>query len=117
MRRLVLPANIRAVSAAIAKTSACLNARGRRAGGGPVIPPDPYDGHAADGEVTLADGKTAGFIAFYRDARRARRLESEVAANAKHLGGEIERRGAVTLLWTRPPSRGLRQDMRACTPN
>lgn len=116
MSRLRLPASIRAVSAAIAKASACLNARGRRADGGPVIPPDSYEGDQPDGEVTLADGKTIAFIAFYRDARRARRLEPAIAANAKHLGGEIERRGTVTLLWTRPPSHDLRQDMRACAP-
>jgi len=111
---LAVAANIRAVATAIASTRACLTARHRSFTGGPTMPPDPYSGDQPDGELTLGEDKTVGFIAFYRDERRARRLEPKLASNAKRIEGEVERHGAVTLVWSHPPSDALRADMRAC---
>jgi hypothetical protein len=56
------------------------------------------------------------FVAFYVDLGKARRLASVVARDANRLAGEIERRGAVTILWVHPPAREQRRAVEACLP-
>jgi hypothetical protein len=92
----------------------CLLGQGLRVTGGPVFPSESQAPEGADGELIVGSGAGGAFIAFYRDASRAKRLEPDVAQNARRLGGQAERRGAVTVLWIRPPTSGLRKSMRAC---
>ena len=54
------------------------------------------------------------FVAFYSDPALARASEPEVAGNARALGGEAERRGAVTVVWLERARGGLRPPLRAC---
>jgi hypothetical protein len=114
MPSLVIPAAVRAVTAAITKARGCLTAAGLHAVGGPVIPPNPAGSTSADGEVVVSGSPVAVFVAFYTDAGKAQRLESEVTRNATRIGGQVERRGAVTVLWTRPPSAKFRHTVEAC---
>jgi len=114
MPSLVIPAAVRAVTAAIATARRCLTAAGLHAVGGPVIPPNPPGSTSPDGEVLVSAGPIPVFVAFYTDTGKARRLEGEVTRNAARIGGQVERRGAVTVLWTRPPGTKLRQTVEAC---
>lgn len=54
------------------------------------------------------------FIAFYTDTDKARRLQAGLMRNARRLGGQIERHGAVTVLWVHPPASGLRTAVHTC---
>jgi len=54
------------------------------------------------------------FIAFYTDAAKARRLQAGLTRNARRLGGQIERHGAVTVLWVHPPASDLRAAVQTC---
>lgn len=99
---LVIPARSRVLFATIAKTRACLSGRGLRVTGGPVFPAQGSD--SADGELIVGDAAGGALIAFYADGRKAQRLEPKVRQNAKRLGGQLERRGAVIVLWPHPSS-------------
>jgi hypothetical protein len=114
MPSLVIPAAVRGITAAIAKARSCLTAAGLHAVGAPVIPPNPPGSISADGEVVVSATPIAVFVAFYTDAAKAQRLESELTRNATRIGGQVERRGAVTVLWTRPPVAKLRHTVEAC---
>jgi hypothetical protein len=80
--------------------------------GGPVLPAQ--GSNSPDGELLVVNGTAPVFIAFYSSSRKARQLEHAVAQNAKRLGGEIVRRGAVTVVWTRRPTRQLRRTVEKC---
>lgn len=99
---------------ALDRARGCLTARGLRAVGEPVLPPSPPGSTIADGEILLSSSIHPTFIAFYTDAGRARRLEPRVVQNARRVGGQVERRGAVTILWTHTPTRSLRGTVEGC---
>jgi hypothetical protein len=79
-----------------------------------VLPPHPPGSSSADGELVVGDAASGAFIAFYRDAGRARRLEAGVVRNAVRVGWKVEQRGAVTVIWVRPPASELRNGVDAC---
>ncbi len=86
--------------------------QGLRAIGGPVLPtPGP---NSPEGELIGTKATAPTFIAFYTSSRKARQLEPREIQNAKHLGGQVVRRGAVTVVWTRPPTSQLRNSVEAC---
>jgi hypothetical protein len=105
---LMLPASVRALVKRIAAARTCLTSNGLRATGGPVFPPQ--GPNSADGEL-ITQG---ALIAFYTDQRKAKRLEPQVKQNAKRFNGQVVRNGAVTVLWIRPPARGLRNTVSRC---
>jgi hypothetical protein len=76
--------------------------------GGPVLPQQGQN--TPDGEL-ITNG---AFIAFYTDQRKAERLEPEVRQNARRFGGEVVRKGAVTVLWIRPPASALHNAVSGC---
>ena len=80
--------------AAIAKAKACLEAGGLPVKGGPV-PPEGHGPGGPEGELNTG----GALIAFYADRRTAEQAESEVLREARRLGGTVEHRGAVTVLW------------------
>jgi hypothetical protein len=103
------PAASSVVIEAIAKARACLRRDGFDVKGGPV----PSRGHTSagpEGELVVGDA----LIGFYTDPRSAQRAEPEVLRNAGGFGAKAERRGAVTVLWIRPPARDLRARVLAC---
>jgi hypothetical protein len=98
---------------AIAKARACLRSHGLLLKGGPV-PPAGHDPGGPEGEVIVGNGTGGAFIAFYPNPRNAEQLEPEVIRNARGFGGQVERRGAVSILWIRPPPSALRASVQAC---
>jgi hypothetical protein len=111
LRRLAVPAAARAAVAAIASARSCLTAKGLRVTGGPVVA---AEAQSPDGELVVGDGTGGAFVAFYGDPARAERLEPAVKRNARRFAGAVERRGAVTVLWIRPPAGGLRERVETC---
>ncbi len=104
----------RRMIAALDKARSCLTAKGIRALGAPVLPPNPPGSSSADGEIVV--GRSAAdvvFMAFYTNTARAQQLEASLMRNAHRLKGQVERHGAVTVLWVHPPS-GVRAAVRAC---
>ncbi len=103
------------MAAALYKARSCLTVKGLRALGAPVLPPPSPSSSSADGEIVV--GKSAAhavFIAFYTDAARAQRLQAGLLSNARRLKGQVERRGAVTVLSLHPPN-SVQAAVRACT--
>ena len=76
--------------------------------GGPVFPQQ--GPNSADGEL-ITEG---AFIAFYTNPHEAARLEPEVKQNAKRFGGQVDRNGAVTVLWIHPPASRLHDTVSRC---
>jgi hypothetical protein len=111
---LPVPSAFRVVFAAIAKVRTCLTTAGHHVSGGPVFPPDPHAPDQPDGELITFDGTAQIFIAFYLDSLKARRLEPMVIHNVHGLGGEVERRKGVTVLWTRRPTPAQRTSLERC---
>ncbi len=114
LRSLVLSPAVRRMIAALDRTPSCLTAKGVRALGGPVLPPPSPSSSSADGEIFV--GRSAAhavFIAFYTRAARAQRLQAGLLSNARRLNGQVERQGAVTVLWLHPRS-GVQAAVRAC---
>jgi len=82
--------------------------------GGPFYPTDPpYRQSVPDGELVV-ESTTPTFIALYDGDRTAQRFESGLIHDADRLGGRVERRGAVTVLWTRQPTVQQRSGIEAC---
>jgi hypothetical protein len=111
-----LSAAVRRVTAVIESAEACLIARRVRAIGNAVLPPL-ADPSSPDGELIAGYLPNGGLIAFYRDVEKAERLEPAVLRNARRLRAQVERRGAVTIFWWRPPTAALRRAVQACLPD
>lgn len=112
LTRIVISAAARAVIARIDTTRACLSKRDLPVSGGPVFPQQSPS--SPDGELIVGSGASGAFIAFYSDAGRAARLEPQVTLNARRVGGQVERRGATTVLWIHHAGKRLRAGVLAC---
>jgi hypothetical protein len=97
---------------ALDRARTCLTAKGLHAIGAAVLPPNP-GANMADGELVISSTHPT-FIAFYIDTAKARRAEAAVMRNARRINGQVERRGATTIIWTRIPSSKLRASVEAC---
>jgi len=106
----------RRVTAAIESTQACLASHKVRAIGNAVLPPL-AEPNSPDGELIASYLPNGALIAFYRDIQKAERLEPAVLRNARRLHAQVERSGAVTIFWWRPPTATLRRAVHACLPS
>ena len=106
---------VRRVTAAIESTQACLMSHRVRAIGNAVLPPL-ADPSSPDGELIAGYLPRGALIAFYRDSEKAQRLEPAVLQNARHTSAQVQRRGAVTIFWARPPTPIMRRAVQACLP-
>jgi hypothetical protein len=98
---------------ALERARRCLTAKGLHALGGPVLPPSSSGSSTADGELVISSTHPT-FIAFYTDPARARGLEATVVQSARRVHGQVERHGAVTIVWTRAHASNLRGAVDAC---
>jgi hypothetical protein len=99
---------------AIANARGCLTGQALSAHGGPASPAGPSAASSPDGELIVRSGNGGAFVAFYANARKAERLEPGVLQNARRFGGQVQRRGAVTVIWVRPPATELRAVVDRC---
>lgn len=116
-----LGAAVRRVTATIEAAQACLTAHKVRAIGGPVLPVGVPDLHALaasqngpDGELIAGYLPNGALLAFYRDVAKAARLEPAILNNARRIHAQVQRRGATTIFWSRPPAAALRSAVQAC---
>jgi hypothetical protein len=112
LSKLVVPAATQAVSAAIERARTCLKVQHLSVTGGPVVPAQ--GPNKPNGELIVGNGYPEAFVAFYENSAVAQRKEPTILRRAKRLGGEVERHGAVTVIWVRPPQPQLRQSLQAC---
>jgi hypothetical protein len=112
VRRLAISPASRAVFVALVRVRACLLGRGYQVIGGLVLPPQ--GPNAPDGELTVGTHPAVPVIAFYDDPLKAARLEPAVIRRATPLGGRVERRGAVTVLWLQAPASAVGARVAAC---
>jgi hypothetical protein len=112
LSRLAIPRAARAAFAALETARTCLANKAVRVTGGPVFPQQSPT--SPDGELIAGGSRGAAFIAFYADVGSARRLEPSIEGNARRFGGQVQRRGAVTVIWVHHPSGALRHAVRAC---
>jgi hypothetical protein len=110
-----LSAAVRRVTAAIESTQACLTVHRVRTIGNAVLPPL-AGRNSPDGELIAGYLPDGALIAFYRNIEKAERLEPAVLRNARRPHSQVERAGAVTIFWVRPPSTRLREALQACLP-
>ena len=110
---LKLTRSMRAVITRIDTGRSCLTSKGLHAVGGPAFPSRPADPAQPDGELVIRASHPT-FIAFYTDAARAKRIEPVLRRDdaGEHL--LLERRGAVTIAWTRAPADDVRQTVWGC---
>lgn len=108
-----LSAAVRRVTAAIESAQACLASRKVRAIGNAVLPPL-AGANSPDGELIAGYLPNGALIAFYRNIKKAERLEPALLRNAHRLRAQVERRGTVTIFWRRPPTATLRRTVQAC---
>lgn len=113
LSRLVTPAPSRTAVATLAKTRTCLGNARLRVTGGP-IPPARVAPRGLEGELTVGNETGGAYIAFFADPHTAAHLESALIHTARRFGGQVERRGAVTLVWYPPPPSALRGSVQAC---
>lgn len=106
---------VRRVTAAIESAQACLTSHKVRAIGNAVLPPL-ADPSSPDGELIAGYLPNGALIAFYRDIKKAVRLEPAVLRNARRIHAQVERDGAVTIFWWRAPAATLRRAVQACLP-
>lgn len=110
-----LSAAVRRVTAAIESTQACLTSHKVRTIGNAVLPPLASP-NSPDGELIAGYLPGGALIAFYRSIEKAERLGPAVLRNARRLHSQVERAGAVTIFWPRPPTATLRRAVQACVP-
>jgi hypothetical protein len=84
---------------------------GLRVVGGPVLPPQRPP--SPDGELDVGNGSGGALIAFYGDPSEAEQFEPSIARRTKRIGAEVERHGAVTVVWIAAPAT-VRRGVRAC---
>jgi hypothetical protein len=111
-----LSAAVRRVTAAIESAQACLVSHKVRAIGNAVLPPLAGP-NSPDGELIAGYLPSGALIAFYRRVEKAERLEPAVLRHARRLRAQVERRGAVTIFWWRPPTATLRRAVQTCLPS
>ena len=110
-----LSAAVRRVTATIESVQACLTSHKVRAIGNAVLPPLAAPS-SPDGELIVGYLPNGALIAFYRSSEEAMRLEPEMLRNARRIHAQVERRGAATIFWWRPPTPTLRRAVQGCLP-
>jgi hypothetical protein len=115
LQPLKLSATERAMIAALDTARSCLKAKGWRVIGAPVLPPNTPGANMPDGELVITSAHPT-FIAFYTNTAKARRSKAALTGNARRIRGQVEPRGAATIIWTGAPSEELRSSVEACLP-
>jgi hypothetical protein len=111
---IAIPASWRRVFVQIGKVRSCLTSRGLRVTGGPSLGTPRNGPDTPIGELIVINGNAPTCIGFYESSRVAQQYEPTAIKNMKRLGGQLARRAAVIVLWTRPPKAQLGAITEAC---
>ena len=94
------------------RVAACLRKEGYRLQGGV---PQVKDTESPEFQIILSGPRGGGYIGFYRNATRARRVAVRLRRNATRTSGaSVERHGAINVLWVDLPDPNARANVRAC---
>jgi hypothetical protein len=113
---LALSAATRAVIQNVEGVRDCLTGNGWRVTGGPVLPASTATVPAADGELIVGSGRGGALIVSSRDAEAAGRRADAIDREALRVGGELQRRGTVTIVWVHSPASEQRSALDECAP-
>ena len=94
------------------RISACLTQAGYRLQGGA---PQTSDTESPDYQIIFSGPRGGGYIGFYRNASRAKRVAMQLRKNAQRTSGAaVERHGAINIVWVDLPDRAARASVRGC---
>jgi hypothetical protein len=66
-------------------------------------------------QIIFSDPRGGGYIGFYRNDSRAKRVATQLRKNAQHTSGAaVERRGAINIVWVDLPDPAARAGVRDC---
>ena len=95
-----------------ARVGDCLRKLGYRLTGGP---PQTKDSEAPDYQIVLASRRGGGYIGFYRNVSRAKRVAKRLRANARRTSGAAaERHGSINIVWVDLSDSAARRAVRGC---
>ena len=94
------------------RLSGCLTKEGYRLQGGA---PQVTGSEAPDYQIIFTGRRGGGYIGFYRNTSRAKRVATQLRKNAKRTSGAaVERHGAINIVWIDLADRNARANVRAC---
>jgi hypothetical protein len=90
----------------------CLKKEGYRLQGGP---PQDTDTESAEHQIIFSGPRGGGYIGFYKNTSRAKRVLTQLRKNAQRTSGAaVERNGAINIVWIDLPDQGARRRVRDC---
>ncbi len=94
------------------RLSTCLTQAGYRLQGGAS---QASDSEAPDYQIVFSGPRGGGYIGFYRNTSRARRVAMQLRKNAQRTSGAaVERHGAINIVWVDLPDPAARASVRGC---
>jgi hypothetical protein len=94
------------------RVSSCLTQLGYRLTGGA---PQSAGNDAPEYQIILDSRHGGGYIGFYKNEARAKRLATRLRANATRTrGAAVERHGTINIVWVDLPGSAARASVRAC---
>ena len=90
----------------------CLTQQGFRLQGGA---PQATDTEAPEYQIILSGPRGGGYIGFYKNVSRAKRVAAQLRKNAQRTSGAaVERHGAVNIVWVDLADPAARESVRSC---
>jgi hypothetical protein len=111
---LAIPASWRPGFAALQNTGSCLTRQGFRVSGGPSLGEPHRRPETPIGELVIQNGNAPILVGYYQDSRIAQQFEPTAIRNVRRVGGQVQRRDAVIVVWARPPTSQQRNTVDAC---
>jgi len=94
------------------RLSGCLTKEGYRLQGG-AVPGD--DSELPDYQIIFSGPRGGGYIGFYKNASRAKRVAKQLRDNAQRISGaSIERHGSINIVWVDLADAAARANVRGC---
>jgi hypothetical protein len=94
------------------RVSDCLRKLGYRLTGGP---PQTGGTEAPEFQIVLDSPHGGGYIGFYKNVSRAKRVAARLRANAKRThGAAVERHGSIDIIWVDLAGSAARAGVRGC---
>lgn len=90
----------------------CLKKEAYRLSGGA---PQSSDSESPEYQIIFSGARGGGYIGFYRNESRAKRVAKQLRKNAQRTSGAaVERHGAINIVWVDLPDSAARAAVRGC---